>query len=200
MKNVIRSLTAVTALALSLGANAELADLPSGAYVLDKTHGYITFSYDHLGFSTPHVGFRSFDVSLDLDSANIENSKVDVLIDATSIDSRVEVFNGHLSGEDFFDTANHPQITFTTTEINSTGDNTFDLTGDLTIKGVTKPVTLNAILRKADMHPMRNVPSIGVTAEGMLSRSEFGLTRGVPNIGDEVTLQISVELPQKAQE
>ena len=200
MKNVIRSLTAVTALALSLGANAELADMPSGAYVLDKTHGYITFSYDHLGFSTPHVGFRSFDVSLDLDSANIENSKVDVLIDATSIDSRVEVFNGHLSGEDFFDTANHPQITFTTTEINSTGDNTFDLTGDLTIKGVTKPVTLNAILRKADMHPMRNVPSIGVTAEGMLSRSEFGLTRGVPNIGDEVTLQISVELPQKAQE
>ena len=200
MKNVIRSLTAVTALALSLGAHAELGDMPSGAYALDKSHGYITFTYDHLGFSTPHVGFRNFDVSLDLDSVNIENSKVDVLIDATSVDSRVEVFNGHLNGENFFDTANHPEITFSGTGIHSTGDNTFDITGDLTIKGVTKSVTLNAILQKADMHPMRNLPSIGVTAEGTLSRSDFGLTRGVPNISDEVTLHISVEMPQKAED
>ena len=196
MKNFVRSLTAVTALALSLGANAELGDMPSGAYALDKSHGYITFTYDHLGFSTPHVGFRSFDVSLDLDSANIENSKVNVLIDATSVDSRVDVFNGHLNGENFFDTANHPEITFTGTRISSTGDNTFDITGDLTIKGITKSVTLNATLQKADMHPMRKVASIGVTADAMLSRSEFGLSRGVPNIGDEVTLHISVELPQ----
>jgi polyisoprenoid-binding protein YceI len=200
MKKVIRSLTAVTALALSLGAQAELGDMPSGAYVLDKAHGYITFTYDHLGFSTPHVGFRNFDVSLDLDSSNIENSKVEVLIDATSIDSRVDVFNGHLNGENFFDTANHPEITFTGTDITSTGGETFDITGDLTIKGVTKSVTLNAILQKADMHPMRNLPSIGVTAEGTLSRSDFGLTRGVPNISDEVTLHISVEMPQKAED
>jgi polyisoprenoid-binding protein YceI len=200
MKKVIRSLTAVTALALSLGAQAELGDMPSGAYVLDKAHGYITFTYDHLGFSTPHVGFRNFDVSLDLDSSNIENSNVEVLIDATSIDSRVDVFNGHLNGENFFDTANHPEITFTGTDITSTGGETFDITGDLTIKGVTKSVTLNAILQKADMHPMRNLPSIGVTAEGTLSRSDFGLTRGVPNISDEVTLHISVEMPQKAED
>lgn len=196
MNNVIRSLTAVAALSLSLGVSAELSDMPSGAYALDKSHGYITFTYDHLGFSTPHVGFRSFDVSLDLDSANIENSKVDVLIDATSVDSRVEVFNGHLNGENFFDTANHPEITFTGTKIASTGDDTFDITGDLTIKGETQAVTLNAVIQKTAMHPMRNVPTVGVTAEGTLSRSAFGLSRGVPNIGDEVTLQISVEMPQ----
>jgi len=196
MNNVIRSLTAVAALSLSLGVSAELSDMPSGAYALDKSHGYITFTYDHLGFSTPHVGFRSFDVSLDLDSANIENSKVDVLIDATSVDSRVEVFNGHLNGENFFDTANHPEITFTGTRIASTGDDTFDITGDLTIKGETLAVTLNAVIQKTAMHPMRNVPTVGVTAEGTLSRSAFGLSRGVPNIGDEVTLHISVEMPQ----
>lgn len=196
MNNVIRSLTAVAALSLSLAASAELSDMPSGAYALDKSHGYITFTYNHLGFSTPHVGFRNFDVSLDLDSANIENSKVDVLIDATSVDSRVEVFNGHLNGENFFDTANHPEITFTGTEIVSTGDDTFDITGDLTIKGETQAVTLNAIIQKTAMHPMRNVPTVGVTAEGKLSRSAFGLSRGVPNIGDEVTLLISVEMPQ----
>jgi polyisoprenoid-binding protein YceI len=198
MKNFIRSLTAVSALALSLGASAELADMPSGAYALDKSHGYITFSYSHLGFSTPHVGFRNFDVALELDGENMENSTVQVSIDATSIDARVEVFNGHLNGENFFDTANHPGITFATTSIKSTGGNTFDLTGDLTIKGMTHPVTLNATIQKADMHPMRNVPTIGVTAEGTLSRSAFGLDRGVPNIGDEVSLFISVELPQKS--
>ena len=196
MNNVIRSLTAVGALSLSLGASAELSDMPSGAYALAKSHGYMTFTYNHLGFSTPHVGFRNFDVSLDLDSANIENSKVDVLVDATSVDSRVEVFNGHLNGENFFDTANHPEITFTGTKIASTGDDTFDLTGDLTIKGETQAVTLNAVIQKTAMHPMRNVPTVGVTAEGTLSRSAFGLSRGVPNIGDEVTLHISVEMPQ----
>ena len=200
MNYVFRSLTAVTALALSLGANAELAEMPSGAYALDKAHGYITFTYNHLGFSTPHVGFRNFDVSLELDSENVENSQVDVLIDATSLDSRVEVFNGHLNGENFFDTANHPEITFTGTEIKSTGDNTFDITGDLTIKGTTQPVTVSAIIQKAAMHPMRNLPTIGITAEGTLSRSAFGLTRGVPNISDEVTLHISVEMPQKTEE
>ncbi len=198
MKKFFRSLTAVTTLALSLGVNAELGDMPSGAYALDKSHGYITFTYNHLGFSTPHVGFRNFDVSLQLDASNVENSKVEVLIDATSVDSRVDVFNGHLNGENFFDTANHPEITFTGTEIKSTGDSTFDITGDLTIKGETHAVTLNATIQKMDLHPMRKVPTIGVTADGTLSRSAFGLSRGVPNIGDEVTLHISVEMPQKA--
>jgi len=199
MNNIVRSLTAVTVLTLSLAANAELADMPSGVYALDKSHGYITFTYNHLGFSTPHVGFRKFDVTLKLDNSNVENSTVEVWIDATSIDSRVDVFNGHLNGENFFDTANHPEITFAGTEIRSTGDNTFDISGELTIKGVTKPVTLAATIQKADMHPMRNLPSIGVTAEGTLSRSDFGLSRGVPNISDEVTLHISVELPQKVE-
>lgn len=197
MKNTLRSLAGLSVLALSFAANAELADMPSGAYVLDKTHGYITYTYSHLGYSTPHVGFRNFDVDLELDSSNIENSKVNVLIDATSVDSRVEVFNGHLNGENFFDTENYPQITFVSTGIKSTGGNTFDLTGDLTIKGQTHPVTLNAVLQKADNHPMRKVPTIGVTAETTVSRSAFDMSRGVPNIGDEVTIHISVELPQK---
>lgn len=197
MKNTLRSLAGLSVLALSFAANAELADMPSGAYVLDKSHGYITYTYSHLGYSTPHVGFRNFDVDLELDSSNIENSKVNVLIDATSVDSRVEVFNGHLNGENFFDTETYPQITFVSTGIKSTGGNTFDLTGDLTIKGQTHPVTLNAVLQKADNHPMRKVPTIGVTAETTVSRSAFDMSRGVPNIGDEVTIHISVELPQK---
>lgn len=200
MKQSIRSLIAVTSLLLTSVVRADLAEMPSGSYELDKTHGYITFSYNHLGFSTPQVGFRSFDVALELDSANVENSEVTVMIDATSLDSRVEVFNGHLNGENFFDTANYPEITFVSTGIKSTGDNTFDLMGDLTLKGTTLPVTLHATLQKADLHPMRKVPTIGVTAHTTVSRTAFGMERGVPAISDEVEIFISVEMPQKNEE
>lgn len=196
MKNVFRSLTAMVTLALSLAVNAELADMPPGAYSLDKSHGYITFSYSHLGFSTPHVGFRNFDVELDLDNQNIENSSVTVLIDATSIDSRVEEFNGHLNGENFFDTATYPEISFVSTEIKSTGDATFDIIGDLTIRDTTLQTVLSATLLKAANHPMRKLPTIGATARTSVDRSEFGMTRGLPMISDEVTIEISVELPQ----
>lgn len=202
MKNAIRSFATavIVTLALALSAHAELSDMPSGDYALDKTHGYITFSYNHLGFSTPHVGFRDFDVALDLDSANIENSSVSVLIDATSIDSRVEEFNGHLNGENFFDTANHPEISFVSTEIKSTGGDTFDIIGDLTIKGKTLQTVLRANLLKAADHPMRKVPTIGATAQTTVNRSDFGMTRGLPMISDEVMIDISVELPQKTED
>ncbi len=168
--------------------------VPSGAYELENTHGYITFSYDHLGFSTPHVGFNSFDVALNADSEDPSKSTVSVTIDASSIDSRVEEFDKHLIGSDYFDTANHPEITFASTGMVATGENTFDVTGDLTIKGVTKPVTLNATINKAANHPMRGVPTIGLSATGTLSRSEWGLGKYVPAVGDEVTLNITVEL------
>lgn len=185
----------------SFAAGAMAAwDVPSGEYGLDKTHAYITISYSHLGFSNPHVGFDSFDVNLSADSENPENSKVEVLIDATSVNSRVESFNGHLNGKHFFDTANFPAIIFKSTSIKSTGENTFNVTGDLTIKDITKPVTLAATINKAADHPMRKVPTIGVSATAKVSRSEWGLSRAVPNVGDEVTLMIEVELPQKKQD
>ena len=197
MKTIIRSALAAALLGFTVNASAELSDVPSGEYGLDKTHAYITFTYSHLGFSTPHVGFDSFDVDLDLDSENVENSSLDVVIDATSISSRVEEFDGHLNGEDHFDTANYPQITFASTEIRKTGDSTLDVVGDLTIKGITKPVTLKATVNKAAMHPMNKVPTVGVSAEAKVKRSEWGLAYAVPMVSDEVTIHIEVEMPQK---
>ncbi len=188
---------AIGVLALSAPLSATAWDVPSGEYGLDKTHGYITITYSHLGFSNPHVGFDSFEVSLDADADDPENSNIEVLIDAASINSRVEVFNDHLNGENFFDTANHPEITFASTGITSSGENTFDITGDLTIKGITKPVTLNATINKAADHPMRGVPTIGVTAIAQVSRSEWGLAYAVPAVSDEVSIFIDVELPLK---
>lgn len=119
-----------------------------------------------------------------------------MVIDAASINSRVAKFDEHLNGDDFFDTANHPSISFDSTSVTKTGDNTFDVTGDLTIKGMTKPVTLAATINKAANHPMRKVPTIGISASTTLLRSDWGLGKFAPNVGDEVTIDIQVEMPQ----
>ncbi len=189
--------TLVSAIAaLPLAASADLTAVPSGEYTLDNTHGYITFTYSHLGFSNPRVGFNSFDTVLNLDSSNPENSKVEVTIDAASIDSRVGEFNEHLNGEDWFNTGAHPKITFKSTAVKATGENTFDVTGDLTIMGTTKPVTLAATINKAAQHPFKKVPAVGVSATTTVKRSEWGLGAYAPAVSDDVTLSIEVELTQ----
>ena len=198
MRKAVHAAFATTLLALAVNAQASLSDVPSGKYRIDDHHAYISFTYSHIGYSTPHVGFRKFDASLTLDSANPENSSIEVVIDTTSVDSRVEEFNGHLRGSNFFDTDNYPQATFRSTAIKAKGDGKFDVTGDLTIKGVTKSVTLDATLNKAAMHPMRNVPTVGFSAETKVLRSEFGMDRAVPAVGDEVTIYITVEMPQES--
>ncbi|MCR9280013.1 MAG: YceI family protein [Pseudomonadaceae bacterium] len=168
--------------------------VPSGTYVLEATHAYITFSYQHLGFSTPHVGFNSFDVTVELDSDNPANSSLGVSIDAASIDSRVDEFDEHLRGDKFFDVEAHPRITFAATSIEMGEGNTAMITGDLTIKGITKSVTLEATLNKAANHPMRKVPTLGISALGKLQRSDWDLGAYAPAVSDEVDLFITAEL------
>ena len=184
-------------LGLSVAAVAELSDVPSGKYGVDPKHAYISFTYDHKGYSTPHIGFDAFDLTLTLDSDNPENSVIDVTIDASSVTSRVPVFDGHLMGPNFFDTENYPSITFKSTSIVSTGESTYDVLGQLTIKGMSKPVTLAAVINKADLHPQSKKPLIGISADAKVNRSDWDLTRAIPSVGDEVTIYISAELPQK---
>lgn len=173
-------------------------DVPSGAYTLENTHGYITFSYSHLGFSRPHVGFNTFTVDVDLNSEDPSKSSVRVDIDANSIDSRVAEFDGHLKGDKFFATAANPSIAFVSTGIKMNSDTTASITGNLTIKGVIKSVTLEATLNKAAVHPMRKVPTLGLNATAKLKRSDWGLGEYVPMVSDEVDVVISVELVKKS--
>jgi polyisoprenoid-binding protein YceI len=198
MTNRFKSLALLPLLTLAGSAYAELADMPAGDYGMDKSHAYITFSYSHLGFSTPHIGFNAFDLNLTLDPQNPENSSVTVTIDAGSVDSRVDRFDGHLAGKNFFDVANHPEITFQSTSMSKTGDNTFDVVGDLTIKGITNSVTLSATINKAADHPMRKIPIIGMSGEAKVLRSDWGLDRALPNVGDEITIYVTAEMPKVA--
>ena len=191
----LRCIAGLLICVLALSAQAGM-NVPSGTYGLDKGHAYITFSYSHLGFSTPHVGFNEFDVVLELDADNPEKSRLNVTIDAASIDSRVDVFDDHLRGADYFDTEKHPQITFRATRIEMTSDLEAKVTGDLTIKGITQPLTLEATLNKAANHPMLKVPTLGISARGSLQRSAFDLGKYAPAVGDNIDIYITVELPK----
>ena len=194
-KNVFACLAILSITVLTRSAFAAI-DVPAGQYVLESSHAYITFSYSHLGFSTPHISFTEFDVDLQLDPANPANSTLNVTIDADSVESQVDEFNGHLVGERFFDTANHPSISFKSTSIELGAADTATINGDLTIKGITHPVVLDANLNKAGNHPMLKKPVAGFNAQAKVLRSAWDLGYAVPMVGDEVTIYISVELQQ----
>ncbi|MGI9324288.1 MAG: YceI family protein [Pseudomonadales bacterium] len=180
-------------------AQAELA-VPSGRYTVDATHAYITFSYSHLGFSTPHLGFNEFDVTLDLNALAPAESALTVVINAASIDSRVDEFDEHLRGKEYFHVAQYPKVRFTATQIEMTGENRANITGDLTIKSTTKPLTLETRIVRAAEHPMLKKPVVGISAFADLKRSEWGLGKYVPAVGDTVSLYITAELVHQAVE
>ena len=190
------SMAAIAAMSAPVFAAESGIDVPAGNYSLDKGHGYITFSYSHLGFSNPHVGFNDFDVDLKLDAKNPAASQLEVVIQAASISSRVEEFDGHLRGSDYFDTEKHPTIGFSSTKVAMTSATTADVHGNLTIKGVSKPVVLNAVLNKAGAHPIAKKPTLGLSATTTIKRSDWGIDKYTPLVGDDVSIEIEVELPQ----
>ncbi|MEO0882472.1 MAG: YceI family protein [Pseudomonadota bacterium] len=165
----------------------------SGNYVMDVTHGYVTFSYNHLGFSNPQLRFRTVDAKMDLNAADPAASSINVTIAANSIDTGVDVFDGHMNSADWLDTETYPEITFVSTALEQTDAGTGTLTGDLTIKGVTKPVTLDVTLVGAGPHPLNQKETVGVEATGTVLRSDFGLGAYAPAVGDEVKILISGE-------
>ena len=152
-------------LALSIGAAnaADLSAVPAGTYQSDPTHSYITFSYNHLGLSNPTLAFDDFTVEMELDTEDPTKSSVAVTIDPESIVAGSDAWKEHLTGEDFFDVSNNPEITFQSTAIEAAGDGAFKVDGDLTIKGQSQPVSLNMTLNAAMNHPMSGDPVVGMS-------------------------------------
>lgn len=178
----------------TIGSAADLSGVPSGTYAVDPTHAYITFSYNHLGMSNPILSFDDFTIDLNLDNEDPTKSTVDVTIDANSIVTGSEEWRDHISGAKFFDLANHPEITFTSTAIEAARDGNYKLMGNLTIKGQSKPVALEVTINAAMNHPMSGAPTIGLQAVGAVMRSEFGMDTAVPHVSDEVALNITAEM------
>ncbi len=175
-------------------AAADFSKVPSGTYNVDPTHAYINFQYNHLGLSNPVLQFDEFNISMDLDQAEPTNTKVNVEIVTDSVDTGSEIWHEHITGEKWFDAANHPTINFTSTEVTANADGTYNVTGDLTVKGTTKPVTLQVTINAAMEHPRSKKPVVGISAFGGLKRSEWGLGDAVPFVSDEVKLEIQAEM------
>ncbi len=161
-------------------------------YVLDSAHSYPRFSYNHFGYSTQVGRFNKTTGKIIYDK-EAKTASVDIVIDATSVDSGFPVFNEHLRGEDFFDTAKYPTATFKSTKVVFEGDKPSAIEGNLTIKGITKPVTLTVTSFHAMPHPMKKKDAIGANAFTTVKRSDFNAGKYAPNVGDEIRIDLGVE-------
>lgn len=181
----------IIALFLAAGVSLSAAAAPE-TYVIDGNHTFPRFAYSHFGYSTQISRFDKTTGTIVLDRATRSGS-VDVVIDSTSVDTGFPLFNGHLQGEDFFDAKKFPTITFKSSKLNFTGENLSSVDGNLTIKGITKPVTLAVKNFKAGPHPIAKKDAVGADATAVIKRSDFGAGKYAPYVGDEVTLYIAIE-------
>lgn len=183
----------------TLFAGATLATLFSSVlyaapetYVIDPTHTYPRFEYSHFGYSRQSSRFDKTSGSITLDRV-AKTGSVNVVIDATSISSGLALFNQHLQGKDFFDSARYPIITFKSDALTFLGDSLTSVQGNLTIKGITKPVTLTVTSFLCMPHPMRKKEACGANATTQIKRSDFNLGKYAPNVSDEVMLALGIE-------
>ncbi|MDE1173305.1 MAG: YceI family protein [Parvibaculaceae bacterium] len=182
-----RALVVIAALTVPTFASAT-------EYTLDKSHTYVGFEISHLGFSTTFGRFEDVTGTLSFDEAKPAASKVDVTVETGSLETGFEKRDEHVESPDFLDVKKYPEMTFKSTKVTVTGKHTGTLTGDLTLHGVTKPVTLHVTFNKAGPNPLKpEILVAGFNATGTIKRSDFGITTYVPAIGDEVKLVISTE-------
>lgn len=181
------------ALGLAVSSVATFSMAKPVSYTIDPTHTATVFSWDHFGFSTPSGNFSDIQGKIVVDNEQPAKSSVNVTIPVSSINTNVKALDDHLKKADFFDAAKYPNISFKSTKVETQDKKNFKITGDLTIKGVTKPVVLDAVLNKQAEHPMMKVPAIGFNATTSFDRSAFGLGANVPNVGDKITVQITTE-------
>lgn len=180
-------------LGLSVASLTSVAMAKPVVYQIDPTHTATLFSWNHLGFSTPTANFSDIQGNITVDFEKPANSAVQVTIPTSSVNTNVKVLDEHLQKPEFFDAAKYPNITFKSTKVQALGNNKYKITGDLTIKNVTKPVVLDTVLNKQGVHPMTKAQAIGFNATTSFNRSEFGIGAYAPNVSDKITVNITTE-------
>ncbi|MBN8798533.1 MAG: polyisoprenoid-binding protein [Stenotrophomonas nitritireducens] len=168
-------------------------EVASGTYKLDPSHTDVLVQWSHMGFSNPSAHFGQADGTLVYDAADVTKSSVEVTLPLSGLNSFTAKFDEHLKSADFFDAAKFPTATFKSTKVEAAGANKLTVTGDLTVKGTTKPVTLDVTINGAGEHPMMKVPSVGFDATTTLKRSDFGVGAYAPAVSDEVKVRITTE-------
>lgn len=201
-----RFITALACLVIAAGAAAAPAPaVPAGSYSIDRSHASLLFRVDHLGFSMYTARFEKFDAKLQFDPGKLAASSLEASVETASIETDFPDpakldFNAQLRGADWLDAAAHPQMQFRSKRVVVTGGRNFRIEGELTLRGVTRPMTLQARYNGGYAgHPMDPHARIGFSARGTLKRSDFGMTIGIPapgttlGVGDKVEVIIEAE-------
>jgi len=196
---ILKPVLLATVFSLSAGlASAATIGVPSGVYKNDEHHTNVLWSVTHFGLSNYYGRFDKVNITLDLNSDDVQKSKVSATIDPKSVDTNFpgtpNTFNGEIAGSKFFDADKFNTITFKSTDIKLTGDKTGEMTGDLTFHGVTKPVTLKVTFNAAlNPSPMTKKPAVGFSATGSIKRTDFGVGALAGPVSDDVQLTIEAE-------
>lgn len=177
--------------------NETATNLRPGDYVIDPAHTTVIFAVDHLGFSTFYGRFNEISGRLSLNAEQPEKSNAAVKIAASSLDTPSDELDAKLRAPSMFDAAGHPDILFMTSRVVRTGDNTADVEGMLTIKGVTKPIVLKAVFHGSGTMPLTGAKVAGFDAKATVKRSDFGLNQWTGFVGDEVSLIIAAEFAKE---
>jgi len=179
-------------LALAFASIAGCAFAAPETYAIDPTHTQPRFEYNHFGYSNQVHSFDKTSGTIVYDPV-AKTGSVDIVIDAKSVNTGYPLLNEHIQDEDFFDTAKYPTITFKSTSVKFDGDKPVSVEGNLTIKGITKPVTLTVTSFQAMPHPIMKKDAIGANAVTKIKRTEFNMGKYAPYVSDDVTLEIPVE-------
>jgi len=188
----MQKLTRITAALILATVAAAPALAAPETFAVDSTHTFPRFSYNHLGYSIQMSRFDKATGTVTLDKA-AKTAAVDIVIDTKSVNTGSATFNEHIQGEDYLDTAKYPTATFKSTKVNFEGDKPASIEGNLTLKGITKPVTLTVTSFHAMPHPMMKKDAIGANATTKVKRTDFNMGKNVPYVGDEVTIDIAIE-------
>jgi polyisoprenoid-binding protein YceI len=167
--------------------------LAAQKYDIDANHTYITFTYDHFGFSNPVIKLEKFSGDLQLDTADLTKSSVTITLPLDGLHTGVAKLDDDLKAPGFFDAAKYPDIVFKSTKVEKTGADSLAITGDLTVHGTTKPVVLKTKINKIGEGPMGKGPSAGFDADATFKRSDFGVGKLAPMVGDEIKVHVSLD-------
>lgn len=181
----------IAAAALALCALPALA--APQKYAIDPNHTYVTFSYDHFGFSHPVLSLGKISGELELDTGDLTRSSVRVTLPLSGLHTGVPKLDEDLRSPNFLDAQKYPDITFRSTKVEKAGAHGLKVSGVLTAHGVSRPVVLAVKINKIAENPMSHVPSAGFEARTTLKRSEFGVARLVPGVSDELEVRISLD-------
>ena len=185
------AMLAASAAYAAIPGNPDPTAVQSGAYTVEAGHTRIEFSLSHMGFSTWWGDFTGASGSLTLDPKQPASDRLSITLPIASVTTTNAKLDGELRAPDYLDATKYPTASFVSTQVTPTGAGRADVMGQLTLHGVTRPVTLHVKFNGAGVNPLSKAYTVGFDAEGVIRRSEFGVAKLVPVVGDEVTLRLS---------